>query len=84
MIREVREASGSRNGWTDGMLYLVLRRLEAQGRVESEWRLASSGKRRRYYRIKGDGREVLAEQKARWQVTNDVLNRLWREAPCLT
>ena len=55
--------SGSQIEWTDGMLYPVLRRLEKQGHLESEWRVAESGKKRRYYRIKSSGRKALSEQR---------------------
>jgi DNA-binding PadR family transcriptional regulator len=84
IIREIRDVSESQIEWTDGMLYPVLRRLEQQGLVESQWRVAESGKKRRYYRIKKPGRAALDEQRSQWQLTNRVLNRLWKEAPCLT
>src|SRR6476620_5535627 len=72
IIREIRDLSGSRIHWTDGMLYPVLRRLEEQGLLESEWRVAESGKKRRYYRIKTSGRVALGEQRTQWQLTNRV------------
>jgi DNA-binding PadR family transcriptional regulator len=84
IIREIREVSETQIEWTDGMLYPVLRRLEKQGLLESQWRVAESGKRRRYYRIKTAGQKALREQQTQWQLTNRVLNRLWKEAPCLT
>jgi DNA-binding PadR family transcriptional regulator len=84
IIREIREVSDTQIEWTDGMLYPVLRRLEKQGLVESNWRVAETGKKRRYYRIKKSGRAALDDQRAQWQLANRVLNRLWKEAPCLT
>ena len=84
IIREIRDVSDSQIEWTDGMLYPVLRRLEKQGLLESQWRVAETGKKRRYYRIKKSGQKVLREQQAQWQLTNRVLNKLWKEAPCLT
>ena len=62
----------------------ALRRLENQRYVESEWRVVDSGKRRRYYRIKKSGKEMLGEQRAQWQLTNRVLCELWKELPCST
>ena len=44
IIREIRDLSDARIQWTDGMLYPVLRRLEEQGLLESEWRVAESGR----------------------------------------
>lgn len=84
IIQEVKELSGNEIEWTDGMLYPVLRRLEKQGLLESEWRVVDSGKKRRYYRIKNSGKEMLSEQRAQWQLTNRVLNKLWKELPCST
>lgn len=84
IIREIHEVSDTQIAWTDGMLYPVLRRLEKQGLLESQWRVAESGKKRRYYRIKKSGQVALREQQAQWQLANRVLNRLWKEAPCLT
>jgi PadR family transcriptional regulator PadR len=84
IIREIRDLSDARIQWTDGMLYPVLRRLENQGLLESEWRVAESGKKRRYYRIKKSGRAALGEHRAQWRLTNRVLNKLWEGTPCLT
>jgi PadR family transcriptional regulator PadR len=47
IIRRVREVSGERIRWTDGMLYPVLHRLEAAGFVRSAWRTADTGRRRK-------------------------------------
>ena len=85
IIQEVREVSGSKIEWSDGMLYPVLRRLEKQGLVKSRWRVSKeTGKKRRYYQINGKGREALAEQQSQWQMTNRILNKLWRLEPCTT
>ena len=51
ILRRVRELSGGRMEWADGMLYPLLHRLERQGHVEARWEVAESGRRRRYYRI---------------------------------
>ena len=84
IIQEIKELSGNEIEWTDGMLYPVLRRLEKQGLLESEWRIVESGKKRRYYRIKEKGKDALAEQRAKWQLTNRVLTKLWKGVPCPT
>ena len=84
IIREIRDVSDAQIEWTDGMLYPVLRRLENQGLLESQWRTAETSKKRRYYRITKSGQKALREQQAQWQLTNRVLDKLWKEAPCLT
>ena len=82
IIQELRNISDEEILWTDGMLYPVLRRLEKQGLVLSEWRVVDSGKRRRYYSIKKPGLEQLKELKRQWMITNNVLTKLWEDIPC--
>ena len=61
ILQRVRELSGGRMEWTDGMLYPVLHRLERLGHVEARWEVAESGRRRKYYRITSRGRAQLVE-----------------------
>jgi DNA-binding PadR family transcriptional regulator len=49
----------------EGTLYPLLRRLESQGLLESEWQ-AQQGPPRRYYRLNAAGEAVLAELTASW------------------
>ncbi len=84
IIREIKALSDDEIEWTDGMLYPVLRRLESQGLVVSQWRVGESGKKRRYYRIRKDGLKALGEQRSQWQLTHRVLSALWRDMPCST
>ncbi len=77
IIKRVRELSGDRLQWTDGMLYPVLHRLERQGYVESFWQTASSGRRRKYYRIIELGRQELAEHRRQWDLVDGALRKLW-------
>jgi hypothetical protein len=42
ILQRVRELSGGRMEWTDGMLYPVLHRLERLGHVEARWETAAS------------------------------------------
>ena len=76
IIRRVREVSGERIEWTDGMLYPVLHRLEAAGFVRSAWKTADSGRHRKYYRITRKGEAELARLKEQWNVVHDALRRL--------
>jgi PadR family transcriptional regulator PadR len=76
IIRRVREVSGERIRWTDGMLYPVLHRLEAAGFVRSAWRTADTGRRRKYYHITRRGEDELELQKEQWDVVHSALQRL--------
>ena len=82
IIQEIKDLSDSEIEWMDGMLYPVLRRLEKQGHILSEWRVGDTGKRRRYYRIAKSGREQLVEHKRQWQMTNMVMTKLWEGTAC--
>lgn len=77
IIGQVRELSGGEIEWTDGMLYPVLHRLEAQGCIKSRWVKPETGHKRKYYSLNRQGRRVLAEQKAQWSVVQAALSQLW-------
>src|SRR3954468_9553654 len=66
IIQRVRELSGGQIEWTDGMLYPVLHRLEAQGGICARWRESEAGRRRKYYTLRRAGRQAIVEQKQQW------------------
>ena len=78
ILQRVRELSGGRMEWTDGMLYPVLHRLERLGQVDARWKVAESGRRRKYYRITSEGRARLAEEREQWKAVNSTLQGIWR------
>ena len=78
IIQRVKELSGGKIEWTDGMLYPVLHRLEAQGAIRARWKVAESGRRRKYYAINREGRKTLEEHKAQWQIVHGALASIWR------
>jgi DNA-binding PadR family transcriptional regulator len=77
ILQRVRELSGGRMEWTDGMLYPVLHRLERLGLVEARWKVVESGRRRKYYRLTRRGRAQLAEGRRQWQVVDATLRGTW-------
>ena len=78
IIKRVKDLSGGRMEWTDGMLYPVLHRLERLGHVEARWEAAESGRRRKYYRITPAGRDQLAEDRRQWEAVDATLNGIWQ------
>jgi DNA-binding PadR family transcriptional regulator len=78
ILQRVRELSGGRLAWTDGMLYPVLHRLERLGHVAARWEVAESGRRRKYYRLTPQGRAQLAEERRQWQAVDATLRGLWQ------
>jgi len=77
ILKRVRELSGGALEWTDGMLYPVLHRLERSGLIESRWEKAESGRRRKYYRLTGAGREQLADERRQWRTVDQALRNIW-------
>jgi PadR family transcriptional regulator PadR len=78
ILQRVRELSGGRIEWTDGMLYPVLHRLERLGHVEARWEVAESGRRRKYYRLTSLGQTELAEERQQWQAVDATLRGIWQ------
>jgi DNA-binding PadR family transcriptional regulator len=77
ILKRVRKLSEGRLEWTDGMLYPVLHRLERLGHIEARWKVAESGRKRKYYRVTSQGRAQLAEQRRQWQVVDATLRGIW-------
>jgi DNA-binding PadR family transcriptional regulator len=59
----------------EGALYPMLRRLESQGLLTSEWR-EEDKRNKRFYRLSDDGARLLAELADEWRAINQSLNRL--------
>lgn len=59
----------------EGTIYPVLRALSAGSLLTSRIVPSYSGPPRRYYRITDNGRSVLAEWKAVWQLTRSFVDR---------
>lgn len=58
-----------------GTLYPLLRRLEEQGLLESEWNVEGS-RPRRYYQLNEDGRTILEDLTADWHQLTKVIEVL--------
>src|SRR5512138_11770 len=57
-------------------LYPLLRRLETQGLLSSDWRIADEARPRRYYVISTQGRSVLTQLKREWSNTIATMQSL--------
>jgi DNA-binding PadR family transcriptional regulator len=58
-----------------GTLYPLLRRLEAQGLLESVWKLEEA-RPRRYYIISAEGRKLLPKLKKEWAGIVSVMSKM--------
>jgi PadR family transcriptional regulator PadR len=59
----------------EGTLYPLLRRLEDQGLLVSEWR-EEDKRNKRFYRLSSEGRSVLKELLVEWQNINTSVGRI--------
>ncbi|HRQ37586.1 MAG TPA: PadR family transcriptional regulator [Chloroflexota bacterium] len=60
----------------EGTLYPLLRRLESQGLLNSEWDLEEGGRPRRYYTLSELGQTIFTELKAEWKYLGMVMEGL--------
>jgi len=84
LIQRVRELSSGKIEWTEGMLYPVLHWMEKEELIESEWREADNGRKRKYYRLCKEGRKALREEREQWLAVHETLTKLWQTKPHLT
>jgi PadR family transcriptional regulator PadR len=59
----------------EGTLYPLLRRLESQGLLVSEWR-EEDKRNKRFYKLSVEGRHVLKELLGEWEGLNDALHTI--------
>ena len=59
----------------ENTLYPLLRRLETQELLTSEWR-EEGGRKKRFYRLSPDGRQIFKQLLAEWNGINTSLSRM--------
>jgi PadR family transcriptional regulator PadR len=63
----------------ESTLYPLLRRLETQGLLTSEWR-EEDKRNKRFYRLSKDGKVVLKQLLEEWRGMGESLDRILRES----
>src|ERR1700685_608253 len=63
----------------ENTLYPLLRRLESQGLLVSQWR-EEDKRNKRFYRTSSDGQKLLKQLAAEWRSINASLNGILQEA----
>ena len=72
MVQELTRRSNGYFEMKEGLLYPTLHRMQQSGWLSSSWKSVDS-RRRKYYTLTAQGREILGEQAAEW---NDFLKNL--------
>ena len=80
ILQRVRRVSGGTMKWSSAMLYPVLRRMEKEGLIRSEWRVSDENRMRKYYRLTDFGRKEFEKEKARWTDIQKALRKIWATA----
>jgi len=83
ILKRVRTVTGGKMEWSSAMLYPVLRRMEKEGLIRSEWRISEANRMRKYYMLTDLGRKELEVEKAIWISLQDALRRLWATAEAM-
>ncbi|MGE0870174.1 MAG: PadR family transcriptional regulator [Kofleriaceae bacterium] len=73
IIQQVRELSGGELEWSEGMLYPVLHRLADQDLIEAYDDVGDNGRKRRYYRLRPEGRRALVNERRQWEIVHGAL-----------
>jgi len=73
IIQEVKARSEGRLNWTDGMLYPVLHRMERRGLIKARWGESETGRKRKYYSLKKDGKLAMQKHHEHWTLIDGVL-----------
>src|SRR5262249_22236115 len=78
LIQRVHELSGGKVEWSEGMLYPVLHWMEKEELIESEWKEAETGRKRKYYRLCKEGKKALQSERQQWMTVHETLTSLWQ------
>ena len=79
LIQQVKRLSGDQIEWTDGMLYPVLHRMEHRGLITSRWGKSETGRKRKYYSLKREGKTAMTRHHEQWSLVHGVLAGLRKE-----
>src|SRR6266513_2849805 len=82
MVKQVNARSGGKLEWREGTLYPTLHKLESEGLVTSQWKVASAeapGRERKYYSLTREGRAELKRRAGEWTEFSSAINAILRE-----
>jgi len=83
IIQNIKDISNGDIQFEDGTLYPVLHKLEKKKLIDSFWKVADNGRKRKYYRINKTGELQIKAEKDNWKIINEILYKLWNIEPNL-
>jgi PadR family transcriptional regulator len=78
IAKQIERQSGGALKFHVASLYPTLYRLERRGLIAGRWVERAGERRRRFYRLTPDGRQMLAAQRRRWSAFFAALDRVVR------
>ena len=73
ILQEAARRSANAFEFKEGTLYPALHQLEKKGQIKSEWRVAESGRERKYYALTAKGKKAAADYEKQWhQLTGAI------------
>lgn len=76
IIKEIDIRSDKTFQFKEGTIYPVLHKLENNGYVKSYMAKGDTGKERKYYQITSRGKKQLAEEKKKWEMFSNSVNKV--------
>ena len=76
LMKEIERISKGSLELKEGTLYPVLHQLEKVGAIEARWEDTEKARKRKFYRITGEGRKVLARRKKEWSNFRSLIDQL--------
>ena len=73
MIQQMKLISKDTFELKEGTIYPILHSLENDGAVEAYWQDSADGRRRKYYRITEDGRQLLNDKRREWTLYSEAM-----------
>ena len=67
IVRQVNKVADDFFTWQEGTIYPLLRKLEKEGLLRSQWENAGGNRKRKYYYITAKGREAVKEGTKEWK-----------------
>jgi transcriptional regulator len=74
--RRLRELSSEVLEVNQGSLYPALYRLEDQGLLESRWGISPEGRRAKFYRMTGSGKERFRRERESWRLFSGAVDQV--------
>ncbi|AYE33753.1 PadR family transcriptional regulator [Clostridium septicum] len=79
MIKEMEIRSKGIFAFKEGTLYPILHALENENFIESYWDSGEGRRKRKYYKITDDGKNILKEKQEDWELFSSTVNHVLKE-----